>query len=169
MNSRCFSILVYLALAVDLSAQEAPVRGAKELFYDPADESVAAAPAAIAESSAEGSTTLMPAGPARSRKRPRHPIPQAGRKQTILGLRYWIELVGSRNGAGTPVTDSSVFKSGEKIPLHFRSNAPGRIALIQLGSHGAADVLCPDPAKGLVDSRLGPDEDRVLPGESFWV
>ena len=84
-----------------------------------------------------------------------------------LGLSYWIELVG-QDGEGQQVTDSRIFRSGEKIRLHFRANADGNIALIQLGSSGTSNVLFPDPSRGLDDSRINPREDRILPKESAW-
>ncbi len=96
------------------------------------------------------------------------PTPETRATQTALGLSYWIELQGPSGGPGQQVTERHVFHSGERIRLHFRSNSDGNIALIQLGSSGTAQVLFPDPEKGLTDGRLAADQDKVLPQDSAW-
>jgi hypothetical protein len=66
------------------------------------------------------------------------------------------------------VTSQRIFRSGERIRLHFRSNAEGQIALLQLGSSGSSSFLFPDAEKGLMDTSLSADQDRVLPDTNTW-
>ncbi|HEV7508518.1 MAG TPA: DUF4384 domain-containing protein [Thermoanaerobaculia bacterium] len=66
------------------------------------------------------------------------------------------------------MTNQRIFKSGERIRLHFRSNAEGQIALLQLGSSGNPSFLFPDAEKGLTERSLEADRDRVLPDPSKW-
>jgi hypothetical protein len=84
-------------------------------------------------------------------------------------LSYWIELVDPQGGPGQQVTDQRVFKSGERIKIHFSSNADGQIALLQMGASGGASLLFPDTAKGLTESRITAGQDRVLPGGSHTL
>lgn len=168
------------SLLADTSTQ-----GAKELFYNPMDGSVVSGsrlnspkpspgkpkpgPSAVVSKKKPAGSQVAQQG-ARPKDKPddRRPIVQEAESKTSpLGLSYWIELVG-QDGTGQQVTDSRIFRSGDKIRLHFRSNADGNLALIQLGSSGTSGVLFPDPAKGLDDSRINAGEDRILPKESAW-
>ena len=166
------AIFLGLAWAGALAAQE-PVQGAKELFYDPVGAGATrVSPGAQAPSSGTGRP--QPARPLvrrdgngrRTVSLP--PNPEARATPTALGISYWIELQGASGGPGQQVTERHVFHSGERIRLHFRSNSDGNIALIQLGSSGTSQILFPDPEKGLADSRLAADQDKVLPQDSAW-
>jgi hypothetical protein len=88
--------------------------------------------------------------------------------QRVLGLSYWVELEGPKGQPGTQVTNQRIFRSGERIRLHFRSNAEGQIALLQLGSSGTSSFLFPDAEKGITDTSLAADQDRILPDASKW-
>ena len=162
-------------------------QGAKELFYDPSDSSVVSS-----SPSATGGTaaTTAHANKARTAKPVR--LDRNGRRQVnlasagsiqaaqpaavhasqgtqkVLGISYWIELMDGKGGPGTQVTNERIFHSGERIRLHFRGNAEGHIALLQLGSSGAGTVLFPDPEKQLTDSVLIANEDRILPSAEHW-
>lgn len=151
-------------------ASDEPVKGAKELFYDPVGGSISTgAPAKSQPVRPSGHTSVTPV---------RSPASASGRRsiqkaasqgnQKALGLSYWIELADPKGGLGTQVTDHRIFHSGEGIRLHFRSNADGRIALLQLGSSGDASLLFPDPEHGLDDADLAADQDRILPSDSRW-
>jgi Domain of unknown function (DUF4384) len=184
-----FLIVIVLLLGYGSLLAGTRDKGAKELFFDPLDGAVVNAspplkpapkpPRPTGKSGPERSTTApmrtttvsqatrqksKPDGQTRSEIDRRSPSPTNG---PTLGLSYWIELVG-QDGKGQQVTDHRIFRSGEKIRLHFSSNADGNIALIQLGSSGTSSVLFPDPAKGLNDSRILAREDRILPKESAW-
>jgi len=182
MKPRFLILCVLLLACGSLLADDIPGKGAKELFFDPTTGAVVnssqpnsvkappprkppgqrrsgAASKTPRARVAQGSNSPSTAGPVR-------PIPVPNKTST-LGLSYWIELVG-QDGKGQQVTDSRIFRSGERIRLHFRSNADGNIALIQLGSSGTSSVLFPDPAKRLNDGRIAAGEDRILPAEAAW-
>jgi hypothetical protein len=161
------SLLLWGATA---RASDEPVTGAKELFYDPAGGSISAGPPA--KSQPKRSSGHASVAPVRSSANSpgRRSVQRAASPgcQKVLGLSYWIELADPKGGLETQVTDRRTFRSGEGIRLHFRSNADGRIALLQLGSSGDASLLFPDPEHGLGDADLAADQDRVLPSESRW-
>jgi hypothetical protein len=143
-----------------LAAQQAPENGAKELFFDPeANITAAASPAA------PHVHRPAPHFDSSGRRVPHSTNPG---KQRTLGLSYWIELVDASGTPVGPVTDAHAFKSGNRIRLHFRSNADGHILLVQLGSSGTSSVLFPDPAKKAIDNRLRAGDDHVLPSPEQW-
>lgn len=166
-----------VALSAAISAQE-PVSGAKELFYDPVGGSATRlSPSPQAKPSARPSQPQPTRSPSptptrrdgNSRRAVNLPAsPEAQKAQTSLGLSYWIELASADGGPGTQVTERHVFRSGDRIRLHFRSNANGNIALIQLGSSGTSQVLFPDPETNPADAGLIADQDKILPNDSAW-
>lgn len=196
MKPRFLILFVLLLACGSLLADDTPVKGAKEIFFDPTDGAIVSAsqPNSFKAPSAHPPGKTGKTGPGRTATAPKKkepvdrlaqkepkpttpfPEPPPGRrpiaieavnKTSTLGLSYWIELVG-QDGTGQPVTDGRIFRSGEKIRIHFRSNADGNIALLQLGSTGTSSVLFPDPTKRLNDSRIAAGEDRILPAESAW-
>lgn len=84
-----------------------------------------------------------------------------------VGLRCWIELVGAQQDR-RGVTPDHTFRSGDRIRLHFHSNAKGHIALLQTGSDGRSSLLFPDPRAGVSDDQIAAGQQRVIPGETFW-
>jgi hypothetical protein len=179
---RAFGLLV-LAVLLGFGTvvwSEEPATGAKELFYDPLGGSVTSAlppgapapppgpapPAPTAKPSAPKPKRPAPAAPAGRRKIATVPNPAS---QKLLGLSYWIELVDPHGGPGQQVTDQRVFKSGERIRVHFSSNADGQIALLQMGASGGARLLFPDPAQGLANSLITAGQNRVLPSEEHTL
>jgi len=175
MKAYGFTLLAVLLSGVATGAQT-PIPGAKELFYDPAADNLSSAssPAKTPAKEASGNEpadkatikrTSTPATPTPRRAVQRVSNPGT---QKILGLSYWIELEGPKGQPGTQVTNQRTFKSGERIRLHFRSNAEGQIALLQLGSSGNSSFLFPDAEKGLTDTSLVAGQDRVLPDASAW-
>jgi hypothetical protein len=166
--------LLGLAWSAALAASQEPVSGAKELFYDPVGASATRlSPDAPAKPSPAAGTAQPGRPPARRDGKNRRVVnlpatPEARSSQTALGLSYWIELASADGSSGTQVTERHVFRSGDRIRLHFRSNADGNIALIQLGSSGTSQVLFPDPANGLADGGLAADQDKILPNDSAW-
>ena len=165
-------ILMTLWLTAVTAVAEPPVPGAKELCYDPAGRDVASVPApadtAVADPEPDRSTTRVPVDTDGRRKVNLPADSEAAKARQALGISYWIELVGPAEGSGAQVTASRVFRSGDRIRLHFRSNADGRIALIQLGSSGTSRFLFPDPTHRLIDSRMVAGEERILPSASHW-
>lgn len=184
MKSR-LSLLILLALGSRslLAAGDAPVKGAKELFFDPTDGAVVSASqpntftaAGSTKKTSPGHKKGTAGGSTKVTHKPepnngpsdmRRAVMRTAQNSSTLGLSYWIELVG-RDGKGQQVTDNRIFRSGERIRLHFLSNADGNVALIQLGSSGTSSVLFPDPVKGLDDNRITAGEDRILPTDRAW-
>ncbi len=185
MRTRSFRLLLAALLCVATAGASALVTppskpGAKELFYDPTSGDLASvekddsakAPSNRTKAARSG-TQASPAVDGTGRRVSKPPVApsttttQATAGPAPLGLSYWIELE-TPGGEGTQVTESRTFRSGERIRLHFRSNAEGRIALVQLGASGTATVLFPDARQGLVDDLLRPNEDRVLPSAGHW-
>jgi hypothetical protein len=174
MRAPALFVTLSLAASVALLAGDRPVPGAKDLFYDPAQGNALGiqipSPALPRPPYAPSpASTPKPEPVAAAKSAPRHPLPTAASsKQTATGknrgLHYWIEL----ENLGDYVTDQRVFRSGQRIRLHFVSNADGRVLLIQMGASGASTLLFPDPVKGLADNRLKAGEDRILPSDSHW-
>jgi len=176
-------ILLLLGSRSLLAAGDAPPKGAKELFYDSTDGSVVSAsqPNTLKTQPSPGSKKNTPAPrkgtagnkvahkpePSNGPSDTRRVLMRTAQNSSTLGLSYWIELVG-RDGKGQQVTDNRIFRSGERIRLHFLSNADGNVALIQLGSSGTSSVLFPDLIKGLDDNRITAGEDRILPTDRAW-
>jgi hypothetical protein len=123
-------------------------RGAKEIFFDP--------------NGSPGNAAVVEHGRRVAR------VPRQGTTPQTIGLSYWIELMGSDAGSGTAVTDERVFRSGERIRLHFRGNTDGRIMILQIGSSARASILFPDAAKGLSDDLLRANRERILPASTHW-
>jgi hypothetical protein len=155
--------------------------GAKDLFFDPSGGAVSVQPPArlsAAQSSTQPTQPVSAAGvqPTRSgsagagQHSERHgrgqvPATKTGKAAAkSCGIHYWIEL----EEPGRYVSDQQVFHSGQRIRLHFVSNADGRILLLQLGASGTSTLLFPDPRKELTDNRLKAGEDRILPSDAHW-
>jgi Domain of unknown function (DUF4384) len=87
---------------------------------------------------------------------------------TPLSLRYWIELRGTSGSEPGLVTESRVFKSGERIRFYFSSSTGGYISLAQRHTNGTLTLLFPRPDRGLDDTRIQPSVDRILPSQAAW-
>jgi len=149
MRMRRWGVLVALLAATALAAEEPT--GAKELFAGGLDRTVVGP---------TGSTPSPPRPDQKVRKKTPAPPP--------FGLSCWIELVESPGAAGSKVVHTRLFKSGEKIRLHFQGNANGYISLIQFGASGTASVLFPDIARGLGNNAIRAGADHVLPSAKHW-
>lgn len=165
--------LIALFCLATAAAQEASSPGAKELFYDPVARH-ATRTEAEAASSPTGKPGREPGGAARLGADGRREVRTVAAEESAdrsgpIGLSGWIELEDPAGGRGLQVTDRRVFRSGERIRLHFRSNADGFLTLIQLGSSGTSAVLFPDQAQGLPDNRVVAGRDLVVPGEGHWL
>jgi Domain of unknown function (DUF4384) len=175
MRAYGFTLLSVLLWSGIANGAQAPIPGAKELFYDPAGDNLSSA--SREKTPAKEASGKEPAGKTTVKRPSTQAAPSSRRAvrrvsdpgaQKILGLSYWIELEGLKGQPGIQVTNQRIFKSGERIRLHFRSNAEGQIALLQLGSSGNSSFLFPDAEKGLTDTSLVADQDRVLPDASTW-
>jgi hypothetical protein len=174
----CLTLFVLVLFASTASlAMEGSVTGAKDLFYDPVQGSTLGvqvpvppkpAPPSSGRGAPAGKSTPPPAVKPVARRAVTVPA-EATKAVTNKnrGLHYWIELE-EPGGEGYYVSDQYVFRSGQRIRLHFVSNTGGQILLVQMGASGTSSLLFPNPSKGVTDNRLKPGEDRVLPGESYW-
>ncbi len=177
MTRTTATVLALLSLAAPAVSQT-DGRGAKELFYDPAGANVesarpAATPAAPSSTSTPTHRPRSPEAVQRLGSGTRRPVslPASSKAQTArktLGLSYWIELVQEQGNAGVQVSNTRVFRSGERIRLHFLGNMDGHVALIQLGSSGTGQLLFPNPGKGLTDTQLTAGQERILPNDAAW-
>lgn len=145
------SLTVTLIAAPWLCGDDVQI-GAKELFFDPQRS--------VAEASAASRSPKITDEEGRR-------VPQLSPDSTVLGLSYWIELIepGKR---GVHVTDERTFRSGERIRLHFRGNADGRIVIVQIGTSRVASVLFPDAGRDLADNQIRAKHDHVLPSPAHW-
>ena len=178
-------LLACVSLALAAASESPPKAGAKELFLDPYGNSVTAGPR-TRRASDQGDEQPEKAQPEpqrvetrktqQGRKPPGDEAPaheESGRSSLAdeaqnVGLFWWIELVRPGETIGVRVGADRVFKSGERVRLHFRSNIAGQIALIQVGTHGEASLLFPDASKGHADNQIASMQDRVLPSETAW-
>jgi len=157
-------VFALIAGAFCASADDLP-RGAKEIFFDPAGTGGGALSVATEDGCVEG---FAPVHSSAGMRCPERQIVSNPGVDGSLGLSYWIELVERGNEAGARVTDSTVFRSGDRIRLHFRSNREGSISLVQTGTSGHPEMLFPDAAAGFDDSHLPAGKDRILPGPDAW-
>jgi Domain of unknown function (DUF4384) len=151
------------ATVADEPLADEPPTGAKELFGGGSDAEIVSYPPA----EAEASKPQPPTRRATSAKKPTSGGLARHRTTAAFGLKYWIELIepGKPNER---VTSSRTFRSGEKIRLHFESNADGHISIVHVGASGASMTLFPDASKKLGDTTIRANVDRVLPSPNHW-
>ena len=117
--------------------------GAKALFYDPASGSVVS-PGEKKKDRTTRITRVKRVQPSRAR---------------FTGLHYWIEL----DGVG-PVTADRIFRTGERIRVHIRSNVDGYLSLLSLSAAGVGKVLFPTGGSP-GDDFIAADAGFVTPGK----
>lgn len=84
-----------------------------------------------------------------------------------MGLRYWIELKGAAEGEPAQrVTESRIFRDGERIRIHVDGNRDGYISVLQVGASGEPRLLF--PKTGVVGKLVEVGETTTLPGSSSW-
>ncbi len=113
--------------------------GARAMFYDPtldiplmAHEVFKQAPETkVAEKKKQSSTQETVAASSVKRKQP------------AVGLRYWLELQQPNETATYKVDPNRIFRSGERVRLHFSANHDGYIYILQHGSSGSKKLLFP--------------------------
>lgn len=170
-------MLIPISIALSFFFAVAPAEptpsGAKELFFNPVDGQISSvSPPPVRKQGRDRPVRQTDSSPvsnpiADPGKASGSILPAKVETQRTLGLSYWIELRDGE-GRGTQVTDQRIFRSGERIRLHFRSNADGRIVLLQMGTSGGGSVLFPDALKGVADNGIAAHEDRILPSEAIW-
>jgi hypothetical protein len=160
-----FIIAIIAASSLGAFAQAPPPAGAKEAFYDPQQPPQHGTP----EVSEKKHEKLRPSpnSPIYDSTGRRIARSSPGVEWTAIGLSYWIELEDA-SGSSRNVTDQQTFKSGDRIRLHFRANANGRVQIMQLGASGRASVLFPDATRGASDNLLHANDERILPASTTW-
>jgi hypothetical protein len=88
--------------------------------------------------------------------------------EDVFGFKYWIELIEAPGAPPVRVNDQRIFKSGERIRLHFQANSTGAVTIIQVGESGTSAILFPSAASHLTDNVLRAGVDRALPSEKAW-
>ncbi len=125
-------------------------------------------------SCAAGSATMPFAAAARFQKAPSAPSKDDPRllldptEEESFGLTYWIELNDASGAPAEKVSDQRVFKSGDRIRLHFKATANGTVSIIQIAANGTSNVLFPNAARHLTDDALRAGIERPLPSERSW-
>ncbi len=120
-------------------------------------------------SCAAGSATMPFAAAARFQKAPSAPSKDDPRllldptEEESFGLTYWIELNDASGAPAEKVSDQRVFKSGDRIRLHFKATANGTVSIIQIAANGTSNVLFPNAARHLTDDALRAGIERPLP------
>jgi hypothetical protein len=140
-------VFALILASVPLAAQQKSTRdstasGAKDIFYDPATGATL-----------KGSEKRQRNAQGRSKVRS-----AAATEVKFPGLHYWLELEG--DGI---VTDKRVFRTGNRIRLHVRSNVDGYFSVWALDSSGKGKVLFP-PANAGMDNHVKADSEFALPG-----
>lgn len=80
------------------------------------------------------------------------------------GAKLVIERM--RNGKLAFVSPNSKFRSGDKIRLRLQTNFAGHLAIMNVGSTGAVDLLFPYAG---ADSRITPSTDFQVPKADAWI
>jgi hypothetical protein len=94
--------------------------------------------------SGEGSTVKMSSGkPASSPTA----VAQAPRPERYVGISYKLALL-KPNGDFTVVPKSHTFKTGDRVRLLVRTNNPGYLTILNVGSSGNTNVLFNDYVEG---------------------
>lgn len=83
-----------------------------------------------------------------------------------MGVSYWIELVGG-DGQSRRVTADHVFRSGDRIRLHLRSNREGYLYVANIGSTGRTYMLFPNAAVGAGNNIVQANVAYTVPSGAF--
>ena len=75
-----------------------------------------------------------------------------------MGIAYWIER-RARDGTVAKTSTTREFRSGERVRLQIKSNKPGYLYVLNIGSTGSSQVLFP----------LGGEENMVAANETYSV
>lgn len=80
----------------------------------------------------------------------------------MSALKYWIELL-TPNGEKQRVTSERVFRSGERILIHFESSVTGRLTITSLRPDGSSQVLFPSSKVRAGDNLVQAKIDTAIP------
>ena len=162
----CLVMGLFPSLSFAVQNQAEP--GAKALFYDPLSGSVI--------TPAEKKTVMLSNAVRTKRRQPSQRRPsqrrQSQRRQSqrqpaqvmASGIHYWIEL----DGVG-PVTADRIFRTGDAIRLHIRSNVNGYMSLWSLDAFGYGKPLFPAPNQPQPDNQIKAGLPYVTPNKIRFV
>jgi hypothetical protein len=149
------TVLFIAAIMFLLSAHSIQAQNAKALFYDPIS-GASLQPAHISQKE----NTNKPV--ASTKKTPSTQSVQT--KNT--GVRYWLELDDPGRQEKLRVNADRIFRSGEKIRIHYSSNNDGYLYILQRGSTGAESLLFPQKP-GMEENLVTAGKDLPAP-ENGW-
>ena len=158
--------LALIGLGACAWAQDKPALRARELFYTPPPEAVAAAKPPAAAPSPAPAPAPAPVKPA-PKKAPAPPIAKAPATPSApasvpLGLRYSLL---KRNAAGSfaEVDPDSTFHSGDRIRLKVDANTGGYLYVVMQGSSGNWRLLFPSAEVAGGNNHVQRGETRMVP------
>lgn len=148
-RSACAGLLGLALATGNVHAEKTAQTGAKELYFA-LDDSGGGLLMSLNDSPGAAGSGFAPAGSA----------PEAA------GLHYWIELQEKGSGEPLRVTESRIFKDGERIRIRVVGNREGYISILQVGASGVPSLLFPTPdvEAGLVEA----GETTTLPSDKAW-
>lgn len=161
-------------MAAAAAADDGAAPGAKEAFQFPGGTVISGlrpspmnTPAAAPQPTTAARRQNMPAVSGGAVK-PRVDAPRSD-APVWVGIRYWIELLRvDPRSPGLPVPPDQRFRSGDRVRLHFESNVAGHLAIYQLGSSGAANLLFPGAQGGRTSQQVKARADSAIPDGAAW-
>ena len=133
-------------------------QSAKALFYDPGTGSTN--PSVSFDTDAQQTGTQAPADSSTSAL----PASAAGMQP---GVRYWIELVYPGDSEMHRVNADRIFRSGERIRIHYTPNYSGHLFVMQKGSSGQTSLLFPSQF-GTNQNLLRAGQDHAVPAQGWF-
>ncbi len=129
-------VIAIIATTTMVVVSNAAAKNAKALFYD----------------SGTGSTMATNKAALTKKILPKE-------KESNAGVRYWIELSHPGENEMFRVNADRVFRSGERVRIHYTSNYDGYLYVMQKGSTGTNSLLFP--------TRPGTKQNLVKAGQDF--
>jgi hypothetical protein len=131
-------------------------QSAKALFYDPGTGST--------NPSVSFDTDAQQTGTQTSTSSSASGLPASGLQP---GVRYWIELVYPDDAEMHRVNADRVFRSGERIRIHYTPNYDGYLFVMQKGSSGQTSLLFPSQF-GTNQNLLRAGQDHAVPAQGWF-
>ncbi len=138
---KSYAIVIATAgLLVGWSSAAYSQGGAKALFYTEEGATTMPKPPPQRQATATPKVQRDP----RTAATPAERTPETPKKESYLGIKYAIELVG-KDGTRVEVTPDRVFQSGDRIKVRVETNRDGYLYLLNVGSTGRYHLLFPHP------------------------
>jgi len=147
--------VIVLGIGLMIGPESSYAQSAKALFYDTGTGSTNPSVSFDTGTQQTGtqSSTASPAG-----------SPLEGLQP---GVRYWIELVYSGDSEMHRVNADRVFRSGERIRIHYTPNYDGYLFVMQRGSSGQQNMLFPSQF-GTNQNLLRAGQDHAVPAQGWF-